>query len=215
MPRQYSRQQFVRVCDCGCGDPTTLDHRSGLPHTFMRGHNNRVAPTKRMTPNAVRVDGDVAYIALNRGLEAIIDAADLPRVTHLRWTAAWSPQAQTYYVWGKNTDQRIALHRLIMDAPEGMFVDHKHHDGLNNRRGNLRVVTPAQNGQNVRVSRNNTTGVRGVTHLRSQGIYRAQVYMPGRKPKMKAFPLTPEGLQSAATWVKQQRAIFMPYSDPN
>ena len=33
------------------------------------------------------------------------------------------------------------MHRLIMNAPLGMLVHHMDHDGLNNRRANLMLVT--------------------------------------------------------------------------
>lgn len=41
------------------------------------------------------------------------------------------------------------LHRLLTNCPKGMVVDHIDGDGLNNRRKNLRICTPAENAQNV------------------------------------------------------------------
>jgi len=46
--------------------------------------------------------------------------------------------------------KRIRMHRLIMNAPEGMHVDHINGDGLDNRRENLRVVTAQENQFNSR-----------------------------------------------------------------
>lgn len=42
----------------------------------------------------------------------------------------------------------IFLHRLITQCPDGFEVDHQNHDGLDNRRANLRVGTHAENMRN-------------------------------------------------------------------
>ncbi|NIL77153.1 hypothetical protein RhoFasB10_03294 [Rhodococcus sp. B10] len=46
------------------------------------------------------------------------------------------------------TKTTVRLHRLITNAPEGLVVDHKNHDRLDNRRLNLRVVTQRENSRN-------------------------------------------------------------------
>jgi hypothetical protein len=40
------------------------------------------------------------------------------------------------------------MHRVILAAPNGVEVDHRSGDGLDNRRANLRLATHAQNHQN-------------------------------------------------------------------
>jgi hypothetical protein len=45
---------------------------------------------------------------------------------------------------GNRKQQKIRMHRFILDAPESSIIDHKDHNGLNNRRLNL-VVTNNQN----------------------------------------------------------------------
>lgn len=54
--------------------------------------------------------------------------------------------------WDKITKsyKTIRMHRLIMDCPKGMQVDHIDGNGLNNTRNNLRICTAAQNGMNRR-----------------------------------------------------------------
>ena len=47
-----------------------------------------------------------------------------------------------------STKMTIRLHRLIMNAPEGMVVDHLNGDSLDNRRSNLRVCTQGDNAKN-------------------------------------------------------------------
>lgn len=40
------------------------------------------------------------------------------------------------------------MHRLILNPPEGFLCDHINHNGLDNRRENLRIVTPCENTRN-------------------------------------------------------------------
>jgi hypothetical protein len=58
--------------------------------------------------------------------------------------------------------QSFNLHRLIMDPPKGMMVDHINGDGLDNRKCNLRICTAAQNAANRRMHRKSKTGYVGV-----------------------------------------------------
>lgn len=39
----------------------------------------------------------------------------------------------------------VYMHRQILDAPDGMDVDHVNHDTLDNRRSNIRLCTTSQN----------------------------------------------------------------------
>jgi hypothetical protein len=54
------------------------------------------------------------------------------------------------------------LHRIIMNCPEGMMIDHIDHNKLNNMRSNLRIVTHQQNDMNRSKTKRNKSGVIGV-----------------------------------------------------
>lgn len=57
------------------------------------------------------------------------------------------------------------MHRDVMGlvAGDGKIVDHINGDPLDNRRCNLRIVTSAQNSQNLRGPRKSASGLRGVS----------------------------------------------------
>lgn len=75
--------------------------------------------------------------------------------------------------------KRIRLHRLILNAPSGVKVDHRDHDKLNNQKSNLRVRTTNQNNQNGALRKDNTSGYKGVSLEKSTGRWRPLVYADG------------------------------------
>ena len=60
-----------------------------------------------------------------------------------------------------------------MGAKKGEYIDHINHDGLDNRKENLRLVSQTENLANARLADNNTSGYRGV--IRYRGKWKAQV----------------------------------------
>jgi hypothetical protein len=94
-------------------------------------------------------DGDVVRIPLTQGFTTVVDAADWPRVAPYTWCINGRTKWQ-YAVTGSRTGHLLFLHRLLLNAPAHLQVDHHDLDTLNNRRTNLRLVTPAENHANQR-----------------------------------------------------------------
>ena len=69
----------------------------------------------------------------------------------------------------------LKLHRLIMDAPDDMVVDHIDGNKLNNRKCNLRICTQAENNRNHCVSSNSSTGVTGVRWNKINNSWRVMI----------------------------------------
>lgn len=117
-------------------------------------------------------------IPLSRGLVAVIDAVDLRRILQHKWCASVG-RSGTYAVTNviKSDGRRtmIKMHRLITDARPGQLVDHRNHNGLDNRRENLRLCDPSQNGGNARPSKRNKSGYRGVGLHRQTNKWRAYI----------------------------------------
>lgn len=77
---------------------------------------------------------------------AFVSKEDIAKVQEHRWCLIRCG-ASSYAVRQGEGEHR--MHRLIMGSPGGMEVDHKDRNGLNNTRENLRIVTHAENGQNM------------------------------------------------------------------
>lgn len=81
---------------------------------------------------------------------ALVDDEDYDYLNQWKWCAM---KIKNYYYAGrgihnKNIRHLILMHRLIMNAPKGMEIDHIDHDGLNNQKFNLRICTTSQNQMN-------------------------------------------------------------------
>jgi len=88
---------------------------------------------------------------------AIIDEEDFELVSSIKWYESKSIIKGKYYnsyALGKlGTDKNrktVSMHRLIMGNPEGLVIDHINHNGLDNRKSNLRAVTFSENQKNLR-----------------------------------------------------------------
>ena len=136
-----------------------------------------------MKARPVRVEGDVAFIPLTKGNEAVIDASDLPLVKDFNWCTNVGASRSIYAARAdcSSGKQRIVyLHRVLMGDPDGMVVDHIDGNGLNNRRSNLRLATRAENNRNQRLSRANSTGIKGVSWNEQAGRWRAMIGLGGK-----------------------------------
>jgi len=69
---------------------------------------------------------------------------------------------------------RIAWLLYCKEDPGEKHIDHKNHNGLDNRICNLRVATNAQNQYNKEVAQSNITGYKGV--FKNKSYYRSKPY---------------------------------------
>lgn len=116
-------------------------------------------------------------IPLSRGLCAIVDDADYEALSQHTWHAKPASQRdERYYACTKILGKLVYMHRFLMKPDEGLTVDHINGDGIDNRRGNLRLASRSQNNAN-RVTSPNSNGYRGVGSYtrRNKTYYRASV----------------------------------------
>ena len=117
-----------------------------LAHQVCR--NFRPRPRAGRSGSAVPPPGaQVCYIPLTRGLQAMVDPEDYEWLRQWHWRAQFSRDGVVYATTRMN-GRTVFMHRLIMNPPPGMVVDHIDGNGVDNRRCNLRNCTHAQNTHN-------------------------------------------------------------------
>jgi len=105
-------------------------------------------------------------------VKVLIDIDDIKKVSVIPGTWGTSKtNSSTTYCSTLVDGKRIFLHRLIMDFPTNLEVDHYDADGLNNKRSNLTAVTRQQNAAKARIpakaNKNSKSGERGITFTKS------------------------------------------------
>ena len=131
----------------------------------------------------IRVEGNIAYVPLTQGYDAVIDAADVPLVEWWNWCALVCPRT-VYAVRGQRAagvKRLVYLHRVIVQTPDDLETDHKDGNGLNNMRSNLRTATRAQNQQNQRTRSDNASGAKGVSWDKQAEKWRADIRFNGKR----------------------------------
>lgn len=87
------------------------------------------------------------------GETVLLDEEDLPKFALAQWeyrrTGRPGPQSKKY-VMAVGLGVPVYLHRVVMDSPKGLLVDHRDGDTLNCARANLRAATRLQNSFNKR-----------------------------------------------------------------
>jgi hypothetical protein len=118
-------------------------------------------------------------IYLGEGAWTILDQQDYYRIGNFKWTVIGN-DGKFYAVRNVKIGQiktaTIRLHREIMNAPDGLLVDHKNGDGLDNRRSNLRLATRSQNQCNKpKIKTKATSKYVGVNFEKSRGQWAARI----------------------------------------
>jgi len=150
-------------------------------------------------------------IKLTQGQVALVDDLDYEYLNQWKWFA--DRNKNTFYVVRKDKGKVIYMHRHLMNPKNGMFVDHKNGNALDNQKHNLRTCTHQQNNCNKRSKYNGTSKYLGV-HKRGQPPTRfiAQIQTNGKKKKLGLFKTE---LEAAIIYNIAARKYFGEYANPN
>ena len=135
-------------------------------------------------------------IPLSRGLIAIVDDNDVEWLSQWTWSASTTkaPYAVSRLLRDRRS-KRISMHRLITNAPDGVLVDHINRNILDNRRSNLRLVTPSQNSQNSGRHSDSKSPYKGV-HLNKYGGWVVEIWIGGKNVYLGTFKAAEDGARA-------------------
>jgi hypothetical protein len=129
-------------------------------------------------------------IYLDEGKWTIVDPEDYYRYAGFKWCVAGNTN-KYYAVRGQRISadyiKLTGLHRLIMNAPKGLVVDHINGNSLDNRRTNLRLVTPLQNHWNGLKMKNTSSRFKGVCFRKDIRKWGAYIKESGKQKNLGYF----------------------------
>lgn len=120
----------------------------------------------------------------------------MPKVNayDVRWvTNQYSNYKDEFYVVayiskGHGVEEKLYMHRIITDCPDGMVPDHINHIKNDNKRCNLRIATIQQNNQNLKgATKASKSGYRNVYWLSREKRWRACIKINNKAMYEKTF----------------------------
>ena len=152
------------LCECECGNFITTrgtSLRSGITKSCGCLVSDKIREWNKANKkcNVYDLTGDygIGY-ASNTNEPFYFDLEDYDKIKDYYWSANTDG-----YMYSTCDDEYILMHRLIIDEnnPE-MQVDHFNRNRKDNRKENLKSVTPQHNNWNRGMNQNNKSGVTGV-----------------------------------------------------
>jgi HNH endonuclease len=149
-------------------------------------------------------------IPLTQGKIALVDDGDFEYLNRWKWYAF--KNGNEYYAArrgkAKLEKKTVQMHRVIMNVPDGMVIDHINNNGLDNRRDNLRICTNTENRHNQRVSIVNTTGYKGVSIPRRGRMFRANICLNGKPIRLGKYRTAEEAARAYDAAAKEYYGEF-------
>lgn len=203
MPRKGTARRVDMTCArCGRTFPVIPARTAG--RWMARFCSNACKFRTPLTDVRFSADGVTAEIPLYaRGgsirAYSLVDAADIPWIVQNRWSMNDA---------GYAVRSHLRLHREILGLTrnDGLEGDHINRTILDNRRGNLRIVTHGAQMQNRTNHRGSRSKFRGVTWHGSSGLWVARVRIDGKTVFRRYF----KSEEAAGEAAKAARLALMP-----
>lgn len=116
--------------------------------------------------------------ASNTNKQFIFDKDDFDLIKDKCWR---ENKTSGYIVTATNSKTNIALHRLVMNCPEGKYIDHINRNRTDNRKSNLRFSTLQENNYNKDNKNNCSSGHKGVSWNKRMNKWETYIFKNKKK----------------------------------
>lgn len=199
------------ICDCGnekraradnliCGDIQSC----GCYSRDVKANNC----SQQRIVNDYSIIGNTVIVTLaSTDKHMICDLEDWERLKDHCWGLDSSGYAKTNFHKNDEKLESKKFHINVIGKKDGYYVDHINRDRLDNRKCNLRHVTPRGNAINAKVGKNNTSGHVGVYKIPHSNKWRAYIYENGNNHYLGRFQTKREAIQARLDAEKKYQNI--------
>lgn len=144
----------------------------------------------------ITLDTHSIVFATSKGkeFEILIDTSEIELVSSIaKWYVLSNPKRDVVYAYANvvvdGKQRYLTMHRFIMNCKDkNKVVDHLNHNGLDNRKSNLRIATHSENSQNQsKLRSNNSSGYRNVFRLRDTDKWYVMIGLKGKYSNLGIF----------------------------
>lgn len=198
---RQAREHLLKNNEGGCGVCISL---------------SRKRPTGTLMPNDnitnIEKENNCKVILLTNGKYALVDEEDYYEVRKFNWAAISS--RNTFYAVKNSKNNRI-MHRFIMGLERGdnRVIDHINHDGLDNRKANLRICTNDENVLNKKPSKNKR--FKGAFYYAKNNSWTSSISYKGKCYRLGYFKTEEEAARAYDAKAKELHKEFAYLNFPN
>jgi AP2 domain. len=141
--------------------------------------------------------GKMKEIPLTQGKVTLVDDDMFEYLNQWKWRCG-----KGGYALRTSKGEDIYLHHLVLTTPEGKQVDHIDRNTFNNCRSNLRLCNKSENQRNRPLSKNNTSGFKGITYCMRDHVWFSRIKLFFKEMHLGSFKTSEE-----AAHVYDKRAV--------
>jgi hypothetical protein len=147
---------------------------------------------------------------------ALVDDDEFERLSKHRWNVLKCDK--TNYAIGKvknssGTIKHMLMHRFLLNVSDDLYIDHINHNGLDNRKENVRVCTSSENNMNKIKSTNKSSIFKGVSFIKRDNLWEA--YINDKKRKKKHLGHFISEVEAAKVYDKEALELFGEFANLN
>ena len=183
-------------CQCECGT-----FKFNVPEKYLlRGNvkscgcitrpNKNKSIIENLKHNTYNLKGSYGIGYDSKNKEFYFDLEDYEKIKDYCWNVKYDNYVETSTrKLIEGTSKSLSLHRVVMGIDDrNIYIDHINHKPNDNRKQNLRLVTPSQNQANTKTPISNTSGVKGVHYCSTRHKWIASIKV-NKKSYSKSFEI--------------------------